>query len=79
LSLCDKQAELCNKENYDRNDDIERHRLRRLHICPPQISYKRKSLKRAGGWVRCLGREEEDEGRRKVSDWELRKRSFSEG
>ncbi len=33
LSLRDKQVELLNKENYDiNNDDIERHRLRHLHI-----------------------------------------------
>jgi hypothetical protein len=34
---------------------------------PPQISYKRKSLKRVGRWILHLGWEDMEEGRRKVT------------
>ncbi len=67
LLICDKYAGLRNKYNNEtNNDDIERHRLRRLYIHHPQISYNRKSLKRVGGCVMRLGRGG-TEGRRKVT------------
>ncbi len=39
----------------------------RHHIMSPQISYRRKSFKRAGGWVLRFGQEESVDGRRKVT------------